>query len=363
MSKIRIGFVGVGSMGQAAHLQSFVTVPECQVVALAEIRPKMAAAVAARYGVPRVYATGREMLAAEELDGIVASQQFTKHASIVPELLTKGVPVLTEKPLAGSIASGEKILSGQAASKGKLYIGYHKRSDPATMRVKRQIAGWHARGQVGRMKYVRISMPPGDWVANGFIHNVNTDEPYPPLADDAAPSDMDPTTFRQYLDFVNFYIHQVNLLRHLLGEDYRVRYADPSGVLMAVQSDSGVCGSLEMATHSTTIDWQEQAFVAFERGWIKLDLPAPLTRNRAGKVTIFTDAAGGAEPTTVEPTLPWINAMRQQAMNFVAAARGEKIPLCEAPEALRDLQVARDYLGLFKAANQYAQTLTADGRG
>ena len=44
--------------------------------------------------------------------------------------------------------------------------------------------------------------------------------------------------------------------------------------------------------------------------------------------------------------------MRQQAMNFVAAATGEKTPLCEAPEALRDLYVARDYLKLFQAAGK-----------
>jgi predicted dehydrogenase len=352
MSKVRIGFVGVGGMGQGAHLQSFAAVPECEVVALAEIRPKLAAAAAARWGVSRVYPDAKALLAAEELDGIVASQQFHKHGSIIPELFGKGVPVLTEKPLAGSISAGEKILAAEAASKGKLYVGYHKRSDPATMRVKRQIADWQASGLVGRMKYVRISMPPGDWVASGFIHNLGSDEPYPQIADDAPPSDMDAATFRQYLDFVNFYIHQVNLLRHLLGEDYRVTYADPSGVLMAVQSASGICGTLEMATHSTTIDWQEQAFVAFEKGWIKLDLPAPLTRNRAGRVRIFTDAGGGAEPTTMAPTLPWVNAMRQQAMNFVAVAKGEKTPLCEGAEALRDLQIARDYLRLFKASGK-----------
>jgi predicted dehydrogenase len=357
MSKIRIGFVGVGGMGQAAHLQNYVTVPECQVVALAEIRPKMAAAVAARYGVPRVYATGAEMLAAEELDGIVASQQFTKHAAIVPELLNKGVPVLTEKPLAGSIPSGEKILAAaQAPGKRKLYIGYNKRSDPGTMRVKRQIAQWQASGEVGKMRYVRISMPPGDWVVNGFLHNIHSDEPYPSIPDDPCPSDMNAETFHEYFIFVNFYIHQVNLLRHLLGEDYRVTYADPSGVLLAVQSDSGICGTLEMQTHATTLDWQEQAFVAFEKGWIKLDLPAPLTRNRAAKVTIFSDPGGGIEPTTLIPTLPWIHSMRQQAINFVAAIRGEHTPLCQPPEAMRDLQVGREYLHLLHAAKQVAQT-------
>ena len=35
--------------------------------------------------------------------------------------------------------------------------------------------------------------------------------------------------------------------------------------------------------------------------------------------------------------------MRQQAMNFVAAIKGERRPPCEAAEALEDLKVAREY--------------------
>lgn len=39
---------------------------------------------------------------------------------------------------------------------------------------------------------------------------------------------MDEATFRAYTDFVNYYIHQVNLLRFFLGENYRVTYAEPT---------------------------------------------------------------------------------------------------------------------------------------
>ncbi|HGE72657.1 TPA: gfo/Idh/MocA family oxidoreductase, partial [Candidatus Poribacteria bacterium] len=70
--KVRIGFVGVGSMGQCAHLKNYVTVPECEVVAIAEMRQKLAKRVAEKYGIPKVYATHEEMIANEKLDGIVA---------------------------------------------------------------------------------------------------------------------------------------------------------------------------------------------------------------------------------------------------------------------------------------------------
>ena len=43
--KPRIGFVGVGNMGQAAHLRNYATLPDCEVAALAELRPKLGQAV------------------------------------------------------------------------------------------------------------------------------------------------------------------------------------------------------------------------------------------------------------------------------------------------------------------------------
>ena len=61
MSKTRIGFVGVGGMGQCAHLKNYVTVEDCEVVAIAELRQDTAAKVAQRYGVPKVYKDHAEM--------------------------------------------------------------------------------------------------------------------------------------------------------------------------------------------------------------------------------------------------------------------------------------------------------------
>ena len=34
MDKVRIGFIGVGSMGQMAHLVNYVTIEDCEVAAL-----------------------------------------------------------------------------------------------------------------------------------------------------------------------------------------------------------------------------------------------------------------------------------------------------------------------------------------
>ena len=348
MDKLRIGFVGVGGMGQCAHLRNYVTLPDCEVVALAEIREGLGKLVGERYGVPHVYKTHEEMLAKESLDGIVASQQFCIHGALVPELLASGVPVFTEKPLAGSVEMGAKIVKAVEDSDNWVMVGYHKRSDPASMYAKAEIDRLKSSGELGKLKYVRILMPAGDWTAQGFSVLIQSDEPYPPIEWDPAPSDMDTATYEAYVSFVNYYIHQVNFMRYLLGEDYRVSYADPSGVLLVSESDSGVPGVIEMTPYQTTIDWQESALVAFENGWIKLNLPAPVAYNRPGTVEIFRDPGNGVVPETVVPQMPWIHAMKQQATNFLSAIRGEMAPMCVAQDALKDLQVARDYIRLVR---------------
>jgi predicted dehydrogenase len=354
MSKLKIGFVGVGNMGQCAHLKNYVALPDCQVTAIAEIQPYRARRVAERYGIPKVYADHRAMLEAEQLDAIVASQPFTRHGVLLPDLYAAGVPIFTEKPLCGAIEVGEKLLAALAASPSWHMVGYHKRSDPATMAAKAEIDRLKATGELGKLRYVRVLMPAGDWVAGGFWDVISNDAPEgevvwespKDLQWDLPASDMDKETNDRYWGFVNYYIHQVNLLRHLLGAPYKVSYADPSGVMLAVQSDEGVAGVIEMTPYSTSVDWQESAFVCFEHGWIKLELPAPLAFNRPGRVEIYRDPGNGVSPVTEVPTLPWVHAMRQQAINFLRAVKGEIPPLCDAQEAMQDLQVARDYIRL-----------------
>jgi predicted dehydrogenase len=348
MAKTRIGFVGVGGMGQCAHLKNYVTVPDCEVVALAEIRSELGKKVGIHYSIPKVYTSSEEMIANEKLDAIVSAQQFTRHGVIIPELLKAGIPVFTEKPLAGSIEAGEKVVAAAKANNTWHMLGYHKRSDPATMYAKAEIDRLKETGELGALRYVRVIMPAGDWVANGFLDLVGSDEQYPPVSWDPPASDMDEATYADYIAFVNYYIHQVNLLRHLMGEPYQVKYADPSGVMLAVQGESGLAGVIEMSPYTTSIDWQESAFIAFEHGWIRVDLPAPLASNRPGRVEIMRDPDNGVTPVTMSPTLPWIHAMRQQAMNFVSAVRGEMKPMCTSEEAIEDLKVAREYIRLMK---------------
>jgi len=345
--RVKVAFIGAGSMGQCAHLKNYAALDECEVVALAELRGDVREKVAARYGVPAVYENHEELIAEEQFDALVCIQPFSRHGILIPEVLKAGVPLLIEKPLASSVRVGERILDALERSRTFMMVAYHKRSDPATECAKAEIDRLKESGEAGRMRYVRITMPPGDWIAGGFNDLIRGGE-VTGLETDPPPPDMDEETFRKYKTFVNYYIHQVNLMRHLLGESYRVTYAEKSQALLAVESIGGVAGVIEMAPYSTSLGWRESALVGFERGYVKLDLPAPLACNRAGRVEIMRDAGDGKTPETVVPVMPPVGAMRRQAENFLKAVRGEAKPPCGAEEALEDLRVARDYISLLQ---------------
>src|SRR5690606_12730104 len=131
-------------------------------------------------------------------------------------------------------------------------VGYHKRSDPATQYAKAEIDRLKETGELGRLRYVRLVMPAGDWVAAGFTDLIVTDEPLPALEHEPPASDMDEATYAEYTSFVNYYIHQVNLMRHLLGEPYRPVHVDANNLVLVVETDSGASSTIEMSPYTTT---------------------------------------------------------------------------------------------------------------
>lgn len=341
--KLRIGFVGVGGMGQMAHLSNYAVLQEeCEVVALADPRKQTAELVARRYGVPQVYANHIELLEKADVDAIVAPQPFRHHYAIIPDILRKGIAVFTEKPLALSVKVGESLVRLGEESGSLHMVGYHKRSDPAMERAKSLVTQFQSSGEFGKLQYIRVTMPPGDWVG-GADKPLSVDEPFTSIDQEAGPEDFSDEQTKRLDSFVNYYIHQVNAIRFLLGESYRLTFADRAGVLLAGESDSGVTVTLEMAPYSTSIEWHEHIMVCFEKGFVRIDLPAPLARQRAGKVTVMRDN-GKEAPSYFEPIMPNLSAMRNQAKNFIAAVRGERPAPCVAKEALEDLRLAEDYI-------------------
>ncbi|MCL2096273.1 MAG: Gfo/Idh/MocA family oxidoreductase [Oscillospiraceae bacterium] len=342
--KVKLGFIGVGHMGQLAHLNQYAQLGEiCEITTLCDVKINQAKILAERFNIPKVTADYKELLADPEIDAVACIQYFENHVNLVPDVLRAGKHVITEKPLCVFPENGDKLVD-IAKETGKIHmVGNHKRSDPATEYAVGVINKWKQSGEMGKMTYVRLSMPPGNWRKDCDMPFM-TSEPPGPVPPEQAPRGMDEATRDKTIWFVNYYIHQVNLMRFLLGEDYRLTYADR--YFFSAVSESGVNCILELEPYSTSVDWQEHALVCFERGWVRIDLPAPLAMQLAGTVTIYEDK--GWDSGYTNPVMPNICAMRNQAKNFILAVKGEKSPPCQSFEAVKDLYIASDYISMAK---------------
>ena len=318
MNTTRIALIGVGNMGQAAHLQNYTSLPDCEVVAIAESRPMHGKRVASRYGIDQVFTDHKSMMRAvgESIDGIVACQPYQYHRHLLPELLSYRKPLLIEKPIAASVIGGRELAHHIQQSRTPVYIGYHKRSDPAVSVARDYLTQWSTQKSGESIRYIRICMPPGDWIANGHSHTLSSDESPPHQT-------FEHQADETFDELVNYYIHQINLMQYLMGDTFQIVGCDAAGITMTAQSSSGVVGIIEMAPWQTHGTWQEHALIACNNAWLRIDFPAPLAKNRCGQLTCYDGTNKQQNPTLFEPQLPWVDAMRQQADNFCRAIRGE----------------------------------------
>jgi predicted dehydrogenase len=343
--KVRIGFVGAGFMGQLAHIRSYALLrDECELVALAEPRERTAELVASRYGIDRVYRDHSELLESEQLDGIVAAQRFTFHAALLPELYPHVPHLFTEKPLALTATTGDRLARLARESGCVHMLGYQRRSDPATVEAKRTVDEWKASGDMGALRYLRICYTDGDWTGNASGRFLDEGDQPPPFPAEELPPELadDEEVLWALSTGVDELVHPLNLLRHFLGEPYKLVFVHASGRLYAFEGESGVPMTIEVSPYRLSVGFGGELLVAFERGYVRLR-PAPsLAISRAGGLEIYSDPGGDSLPQRIEPQLPWVDPQQAQAANFLRVCRGEAPPPTAAAEAAEDLHCVAD---------------------
>jgi predicted dehydrogenase len=344
-AKLRIAFVGAGRMGQLAHIRSYALLhDQCELVALAEPRRRAAKLVAERYGIERVYRDHRDLLDSEQVDGIVAPQPYTHHAALLPELYSHVPCLFTEKPLALGAVEGDRLARLARESGCVHMLGYHRRSDPATREAKRVVDAWRETGELGPLRYLRICYSDGDWIANAQAAYIDTDEEPLPFPEEAAPPDFagDDEALWALRDGTDKLVHPLNLLRHFVGERYRVAFVHSSGRILAFESDSGVPATIEVMPYRRTVGFDEELLVAFEGGFVRLRVAPALALNRSGTVEVYRDPGNGTLPESTWPQLPWVDPMRAQAADFLRVCRGEAPPPTGVAEAAEDLHLVTE---------------------
>jgi predicted dehydrogenase len=107
MNKLRFGLVGAGGIAQA-YAQAFNESKCCDLVAVADVRPEAAAALAEIVG-GKAYDDYKQF-AETELDAVIVATPPSTHPEIACFFMERGLPVLCEKPLTTNVADAEKMI-------------------------------------------------------------------------------------------------------------------------------------------------------------------------------------------------------------------------------------------------------------
>jgi len=298
---IRIGYVGGGFLAQNAHLGNFSSLPQCNLVALAERRPHLAEKVALRFGIDKVYPDHLSLARDPEIDAVAVSADYAGQGEIAADLLRVGKHVFMEKPMAVSIQQAERILAAANEGNTRLMVGYMKRYDTGNRRIRDLIRQWKQDRGKGQLLYIRCHGFCGNWIAgldtSGLIR---TDESVEPIAAEELLPDWLPEDGRRgYVGYLQQYTHQVNLLRFLLdaqlADDILVTNVDLAAdgytglVTLQIKGVRCVIESASTKFHG----WDENLQVFFEGGWIR-SIPGLLfSRPSTNEIEVYESGENG----------------------------------------------------------------------
>src|SRR5215471_15507632 len=127
MAKLRIAVAGAGLIG-LRHIEETQKSRSARLSAIVDPSPK-AVEVAGKEGVP-LYGTLDELIAKDRPDGIVLATPNQMHVAQALQCIDAGIPVLVEKPIAHTLAEGERLVAAAERAHAKLLVGHHRRHSP-----------------------------------------------------------------------------------------------------------------------------------------------------------------------------------------------------------------------------------------
>ncbi len=151
--KLRIGFIAAGGIAPGHWHRIHDTKKAC-VVALNDPSKKSLAVFYERCpgsdALP-TYRDYRDMLANEQLDGVVVQSPHTVHYEQTATALKKGLHVLSEKPLTCTVQHAKSLIKLASEVNRVLMISYQRHYMPEFRYIREQIA----KGAIGEVQFVQ----------------------------------------------------------------------------------------------------------------------------------------------------------------------------------------------------------------
>jgi predicted dehydrogenase len=151
----------------------------------------------------------------------------------------------------------------------------------------------------------------------------------------SAPDWMPAELVSDYAWFLNVFVHDLNILRYLIGSEPAVHAVDLTRLNgRVVTFDFGEFPAILEMAEIASGNWKEGVEVIFERGWLTLQFQSPMLRDVPARVEL---TRAGKHSEAIVPR-SW--AFRRQAEAFVADVAARREPLASGRDSVGDLRLA-----------------------
>jgi predicted dehydrogenase len=298
-----------------------------ELAALCDVSPDVAAAMAARYRVPRTYGRWEDMLAAGGLDAVLVLTSGS-HAPIAAAAAEAGLHVFVEKPMALTVDEAAEMVAAARRAGTVLAVGNMKRYDPAAERLRELLP------ELEDLRLVRVTTLESP--LEPYVAHLPLVRPAP--GGTPPPEDADETRWVYRHILLDSLVHELNLLRWLLGE--------PSAVTHAELSRSCVGATLRFGDAPCHLSWvdlpgiarysQELAFYGPDVR-LTLTLPSPFLRNEPTRLVVEGGTPGTASAWAREECLGYEEAFKRELAHFADCIRTGAEPRTTGVDGLRDV--------------------------
>lgn len=135
---VNLAVVGLGAFGHK-HLDAITEIPDAKIQYVAHSKMELAQEVAAKYGAKAAFADYDELLAQEDLDGVILATPTHMHHAQTIAALRAGKHVMVEIPMGDSLAGVQEIVDLQQETGLVAMAGHTRRFNPSHQYVRNLI--------------------------------------------------------------------------------------------------------------------------------------------------------------------------------------------------------------------------------
>jgi predicted dehydrogenase len=151
-NKLGYAVIGLGALSQAAVLPAFAHTKRSQLVSLVTGNKEKGKSIAQKFHAQHVFGYDEfaQCLAQPEVEAIYVAIPPGRNEEFVVAAANAGKHVLCEKPLAASVEQARSMVEACRRNSVQLMTAYRKYFDPATVHLKKMVAG----GELGRIDVI-----------------------------------------------------------------------------------------------------------------------------------------------------------------------------------------------------------------